>query len=280
MREYERGVVEAIPDSREEVDFYSAEASSDNEALDNSLTEFRQVVEELSRGNYPVNIAGQRIIHSLARYRLNFAADLPYREEELTPESTRTLELLNRFEHDSKAMLEEHFEDIFHNDPNMEVEGLIRGATAEECALRLVSQASPDSKIFYPNDEDETNGVDFFVVGTEKTLAVQVKTVHYKEHLEYKMPLMYLAKDEQDILEICDQALLDGSLDYRNNQLKSLELSQKIRESLTKNTRYTSNLAPDGSIQTALMVMSTDQINPRLSESDIDKLEASGLLPE
>jgi hypothetical protein len=281
MREYEQSTLStAITDNHEEVDFYKAESKLDNEILAQSLVIFKQTIDELCRNNAPPDVAGQKIIHSLAKCRLDFAADLPYREEELAPESKKALELLNGFEEASRKMLEESFDDIFHGNPDTSVNNMIEGATAEECALRLVSQASPDARIFYPNEQDEGNGVDFFVVGADKTLAIQVKTIRYKDAVEYKMPLIYRVGNEQAIQEICDQALPNDGLDYRDAQLKNLELGQRIQDSLSKNVRYVTNLAPDGSVEAALMVMSTDHINPRLSEDTIDRLEKSDILPK
>lgn len=275
--EFEQNPSDPFPGQRNEVDFYAAETDPTSELCEQSLHQFNQAIDDIIARRYPPALAGQKIIHSLARARISFAGDLPLRHEELSESSSRVLKLLNEFERKSRLIIEENLDAMFRTSPETTVQGLIDGATAEECALRLVGIAAPDAKLYYPSEEDEHNGVDFLVVTDKGSLAVQVKIIRYNFDAEHKMPLIYLIDDESQITEVCDQALQLDSLDYHKGKDIGL-IYERVKDSLVKNNQYVSSIAPNGSLKTALMPISTNLLNPRLSDVDVKRLVDSEVL--
>lgn len=281
MQEMLTGVEPDIPNfpvDREEADLFAAEATPSREKMEESLSEFRETIDELVAKRTSPSLTGQKIIHSLTRARIRFAADLPMREDILTEVTKQTIELLNEFEIKSRAILDENLASIFPTKPESTIQGLIDGATAEECAIRMVGLAAPDSKLFYPNDEDEHNGVDFIIVTDRGSLAVQVKVIRYRENVESRMPLLYTFTSQEEISEICATAMDPSSLDYGQGTDTGI-IFGRVMDSLQKNLRYVSQFPVSQQIRSAFMPISTKQLNPRISEKDVYRLEKSGLIP-
>lgn len=263
----------SLPGEREEVDFFEAKYEQAGEMVQASLTELQTLINELAVGRFAPSVVGQRIIHTLARERISIAGDIPLREEQLDSKTGYALNQLIIFEKAAIELLRNNQERILRNNIEGSVENLMQGATAEECAMRLVTIAFPDARLYYPSEEDEHNGVDFIVVTESGSLAVQVKIIRYKYDREHEMPLIYIASEAEDIDKICRAAIQTDALDYRDTETTANQLYVRAHHSMSKNFEYTQQLASDGTIRSALMPISTSQINPRLATSDVERLE-------
>lgn len=252
--------------SREEVDLFGEEKIN-AELINQLAAEFNTVINELAEKRLSPSETGQEVIHELAKLRFKIAADLPLRDEELTPETKDILAHLYRFEQLTRAILEQNYHLLFRSpDQESTVDNLIDGATAEECAIRMIGLARPDNAIYFPSTEDEHNGVDFFTeFPSGRQLAIQVKIVRYPEDEEWRHDIIHLVNSEQQIPKVVGE-VMDGAIPTQGKM-------GKIYSSLEKNINYTHRLDPTGSLSTGLMALSTSHLNPRLSPDDVTSIE-------
>lgn len=279
-------IIAEIGNDHEEVDFYSAKNSELNHrTVDEGIDSLYETVNQLIKERSSPSVTGQTIIHALTRIRLSFAADLPHRDY-IYPEggsdrgAEDVVQYLNSFEMKTRELLTEYRDELFRDEPDKNIDEFIDqfidGALAEEVAMRLVSQVSPNARIFYPNEEDEHNGVDFFVVGEERALAVQVKVARYKVDDDIPPPpILHIIRDKNEMHRIIQKYASDDKLTNPNTAYK---LRGKMTDSLSASLDYMAGHDPENKIDSALMPISSDMLNPRLDGADIDRLEAENAL--